>query len=99
MVSWDAAKRRANLAKHGMDFGDAVRFDFETAIVDEDRDARGEQRFRAIGFIDDRLCFLVYAEHEDDIRVISLRPATRKERRTYEEKAGQDLHARGGRTP
>jgi uncharacterized DUF497 family protein len=41
----------------------------------------------------------VYAEHEDDIRVISLRPATRKERRTYEEKAGQDLHARGGRTP
>jgi uncharacterized DUF497 family protein len=94
MVSWDEAKRRANLAKHGLDLADTVRFDFETAIVDEDRDAQSEQRFRAIGFLDDQLCFCVYTDRGDDVHAISLRRVTRKERWIYEKKIRQDIHGR-----
>src|SRR5438067_21821 len=86
MVSWDETKRRANLIKHGMDLAEVAQFDFENANVEEDRDVRGEQRFRATGFVGNRLCFCVYTDRGDDIHAISLRPATRKELRNYEEK-------------
>ena len=92
MVTWDDAKRRQNLAKHGIDLADAARFDFETAVIGDDRDARHEQRFRAIGWIDDRLCLLVYALRGDDIRAISLRPAERKEKRFYVEELQRRFH-------
>lgn len=95
MVAWDEAKRRINLAKHGMDLADAHRFDFGDAVIEEDRDARGEQRFRAVGRIGDRLCFLIYTEQGDEMRVISLRPVTRKERRDYEQRLQAGFHKRG----
>jgi len=98
MVSWNEAKRRTNLAKHGMDLADVASFDFENATIEEDRDARGEQRFRAIGFVGDRLCFCVYTDRGDDIHAISIRPASRKERRNYEKKVQLGLFGRGGRT-
>lgn len=62
MVTWDEAKRRSNLAKHGMDLADAKHFDFEHAIIEEDRDTKGEQRFRATGWMGDRLVYLVYTD-------------------------------------
>jgi len=92
MVTWDETKRRQNLAKHGLDLADAERFDFETAVIDEDRDVRYEQRFRAIGWVQDRLCYLIYAVRGDDIRAISLRPAERKDRRYYAEELQRRLH-------
>ncbi len=85
LVTWDGAKRALNLSKHGVDLAWAADFEFETALVDEDRDVTGEQRFRAIGFIGDRLFFLAYTEMEEGIRAISLRFATSKERRRYAE--------------
>jgi uncharacterized DUF497 family protein len=86
MITWDEAKRRTNLAKHGMDLADAERFDFDGAMIEEDRDAKGEQRFRAVGWIGNRLCYLIYTERGEEMRVISLRPVTRKERRDYEQR-------------
>lgn len=85
MITWDEAKRALNLSKHGVDLARALDFEFETALVDEDRDVTGEQRFRAIGFIGNGLFFLAYTERGGAIRVISLRPATSKERRRYAE--------------
>jgi uncharacterized DUF497 family protein len=86
MRTWDEAKRRSNIAKHGVDLADADAFEFETALVQEDQDAEGEQRFRAIGFIRDRLHFLVYALGDDEeVHAISLRPVTPKERKRYAE--------------
>jgi uncharacterized DUF497 family protein len=93
MATWDEAKRRQNLARHGIDLADVERFDFENATVDEDRDARGEQRLRSVGFVGDLLCFLVYTYRGDDIHAISLRPATPKERRNHE-KIQRGLHRR-----
>jgi uncharacterized DUF497 family protein len=84
-VTWDGAKRRENLRKHRLDLADASRFDFNSAIIKADRDVAHEQRFRAIGYIGERLCFLVFTFRDDDeIHAISLRPATRPERRRYE---------------
>jgi uncharacterized DUF497 family protein len=85
MVTWDEAKRRQNLAKHGLDLADAQRFDLDTAKIEEDRDATGERRFRATGWLEDKLRHLVFTFRGDEVRVISLRPVTPKERRNYEE--------------
>lgn len=85
VIVWDEKKRAANLRKHRMDLADAALFEFDTALVEEDLDAIGEQRFRAIGWIADRLCFLAFAEAGDDTRLISLRATTTRERRRYHE--------------
>lgn len=88
MTTWDEAKRRSNLAKHGVDLALAEHFDFETAEIEEDRDVRHEQRFRAIGFLGERIYFLLFTLHHDgEPHVISLRPATPKEKRHYVEGA------------
>jgi uncharacterized DUF497 family protein len=89
MTTWDEAKRRENLAEHGMDIAATAGFDSRTAVVEVDRDVRHGTRCRAIGWLRNRLCFLVYTEHEHDgdIHAISLRPATPKEHRRYAEEA------------
>lgn len=86
MYEWNDRKARTNLAKHRIAFADVFRFEWETADIriDDDMDY-GEERFVATGFIDDRVCVLVYAERGDTVRVISLRRATNEEKRRYEE--------------
>lgn len=49
-------------------------------------DFADEERWIAIGFLKLTLCFVVYAEREGHIRLISLRKATRKERDYYAKK-------------
>ena len=93
MVTWDEAKRRQNLAKHGLDLADAEHFDFDTAVIDEDRDVRHEPRFRAIGWAQGRLCYLIYTVRGDEVRAISLRPAERKDKRYYVEELQRRLHS------
>lgn len=86
MTTWDESKRRENLRKHGIDLAETEHFEFDTALVEEDRDVRREARFRAIGWLQGRLCFLVFTLREaDEVHAISLRPATPKERRRYHE--------------
>ncbi len=85
MITWDEAKRVSNLAKHGLDFADVIKFDFDTALHDlDDREEYGEVREIAIGWCESRLCFLVFVRRgRDEIRVISFRKATRPEMRRY----------------
>jgi uncharacterized protein len=86
MIRWDEAKRRSNLEKHSVDFAAAIEFDWETAIVFEDtRFDYGEVRFIAIGRIAAKVYTMVFTEILDGLRIISLRPAHRKERMRYEE--------------
>ena len=88
MTTWDETKRRSNLAKHGVDFAVAERFDFVTAIIEEDtNESYGEQRQIAIGRIDDTLYVYVYTLRGDEDHAISLRRATPRERRRYAEKS------------
>jgi len=56
------------------------------AISYEDEDAKGEQRHLSIGLDSlGRVLVVVYTYHADNIRLISARPATRKERQNYDE--------------
>ena len=79
---WDEEKRQSNRARHGVDFLEIERFDWEGAhVIASDRE--GETRFAALGIIAERLHFVVYTLREGNCRIISLRRASRKERDLY----------------
>ena len=84
--TYDPAKATANLKKHGVSFADAEGvLEDPLAITVEDPDAEGEQRFISVGLGSaGELLVVVYTERDDDHRLISARPATRKERKYYE---------------
>ena len=87
IFEWDSRKAVANIKKHGVDFADAVGiFEDVRAIVIEDADAEGEQRFCSIGLdFTMKLLVVVYTyRHEETIRIIAARKATGKERAAYE---------------
>lgn len=87
MYTWDEAKRRENLRKHGVDFAIVEGFDWLNSIASEDDSERyAEARFISIGPIGDRLYVLVWSPRGDDeVRVISLRKADKRERKRHEE--------------
>jgi hypothetical protein len=85
-IVWDEPKRQANIATHGLDLADAESFDWETAIVVPGHKAKsGRPRFRAIGVLGDELVTLVFSPlGAEAISVISLRPASRAERKLHD---------------
>lgn len=89
---WDRGKAQSNREKHGVSFPDAVAvLEDEFALTIPD-DHAGEERFVTIG--EDafgRVLVVVYTYRgEDTIRLISARPATRRERRLYREGTHDD---------
>ncbi len=85
---WDEEKRQTNIAKHGIDFLIAEEFDWETAIETiDDRYDYGEERCVALGFIKNLVCVLIYTLRSENIRIISLRKATKQEKEYYEKQA------------
>ncbi|WP_082528819.1 BrnT family toxin [Methylobacterium sp. Leaf466] len=77
----DAAKSERNAIERGLPFDAAEAFVFETALIREDtRFAYPERRLQAVGQLGDRIVMLVFTPTADGFRVISLRPAHRKER-------------------
>jgi hypothetical protein len=83
-VSFDPAKSEKNRQQRGLPFDAAELFDFETAILRQDtRVDYGEPRYQALGLLGEMICFLVFTPTADGFRVISLRKASRKERRTW----------------
>ena len=84
MITWDEAKRRANLGKHGFDFVDAEEvFDGVTYTYEDDRLAYGEQRFVTLGLLRELLVSIVHTEEGNHIHVISIRKETKREREIY----------------
>jgi uncharacterized DUF497 family protein len=86
-IEFDPKKNAINLRKHGVPLseGDGVLND-PLALTIEDRAAAGEQRFVTIGTnIFGSLMVVVWTGRSEDIRLISVRKAEPKERRTYEE--------------
>jgi uncharacterized DUF497 family protein len=84
---WDSRKSRENNKLHGVGFDIIETFDWAQAIeVLDDRFEYGEERWLAIGPIGARLYAVAFTERgENVIRVISLRPATKNERKAYAE--------------
>ena len=85
-IEFDPAKAKANLLKHRVSFADAAGvFTDPLALTIEHLDARGEQRFITIGLgSSGELMVVIYTERGGGYRLISARPATRKERKHYE---------------
>jgi len=83
---WDRDKAEANMRKHGIDFADSIAvFEDQYALTIED-DFPHEQRFVTIGMDTiGRVLVVVYTWRQGDIRVISARRATRRERQLYEQ--------------
>lgn len=92
---WDEQKRRANLRKHGFDFADvAEMFSGPMLVAPDTGDDYEETRWLGLGWIGGRLTKVVFVQKEPDIiRVISLRKATRREHRNYEEAIHDGLEA------
>jgi len=85
MPTWDTAKARANQIKHGVSFLDARDVFSGTHIVAPDRrvDYR-EQRFLAIGFVEQNCLVVVYTIRHGDPRIISARKASQDEWKKFQ---------------
>jgi uncharacterized DUF497 family protein len=86
---WDENKNVRNVQKHGISFQRACEVFFDPGLVSElaHDDGGGEVR-AAIGYLESEpsLLYVVHIESVDNvIRLISARPANRKERQTYED--------------
>ena len=87
---WDLRKAASNVRKHGVGFGEATAvFDDPLSVTISDPDhSTDEQRFLLLGLSNrGRLLVVAHSERGKSIRIISARRATRRERRTYEEKS------------
>jgi hypothetical protein len=89
-LQWDRSKAKSNLLKHGVSFDEASTvFDDVLARIFEDEDhSTQEGREIIIGHSTlGRLLVVFFTEvEEDDVRIISARTATKRERKDYEEK-------------
>ena len=89
MFAWDAGKEAINLAKHGVAFDEAATiFDDPYFMIFEDPDhSLGEYRYLIVGQSAKlRLLVVSYTDRGETTRIISAREATKRERRSYEEK-------------
>ena len=88
---WDAAKARANLAKHRVSFELATRvWDDPLYEITFDGIVDGEERWIAIGVVRGTTILVVVhtnPDPEDDqrVRIVSARRATSRERRDHEQ--------------
>jgi uncharacterized DUF497 family protein len=82
LFEWDESKRQTNLAKHRIDFQDALRI-FHGPVFESMSRRRGEERTVAIGSIEGIEIVLVYVIRGKQRRIISARRAHRNERQDY----------------
>jgi uncharacterized DUF497 family protein len=83
---WDDAKAAANLAKHGVDFIDAIGALADPNRIEDIDDGvgYGEERTRTIGMTRGNILFVVTTMRDEDLcRIISARRATRHEQNRY----------------
>ncbi len=86
-IRWDPLKAESNIRKHKVRFSDAESVLFDPgARTREEEDAPDEQRFVTIGRDSlDRILVVAYTYRGEEIRMISARRATPRERKSYEE--------------
>ena len=82
--TWDEAKRRSNLVKHGLDFADVPAvFGGITFTFEDDRFDYGEERFITLGMLKGMVVVIAHTERNDTVRIISMRKATKHEQKLY----------------
>lgn len=85
---WDSQKANSNLKKHGVSFQEAASVlgdSLSITYYDPDHSVR-EHRFITVGMSRfGRVLMVAHTDRGDNIRIISARKMTRKERKYYEE--------------
>ena len=83
-IEFDPVKDAINIEQHGLSLTDFSKLDFEKGLfAEDDRRSYGECRMRVLAPLDGRLCIAVFTMRGNRFRVISLRKANQRERRTY----------------
>ncbi|MGH8629846.1 MAG: BrnT family toxin [Burkholderiales bacterium] len=82
-ISFDPAKRRRNLAKHGIDLADCEAVFDHDVLTWEDLDSEGEVRLISVGLLKGRVVVLVWTDRESVTHAISCREAERHEQEAY----------------
>lgn len=90
---WDEAKRKSNIAKHGIVFLDVPEVFTNLMLVGTDtRKDYGEIRKIGFGFTHARLMVIAFTEREPDvIRIVSARKANTREKVHYQEAIADEL--------
>jgi len=84
---WDENKNGENIRKHGIDFADAWQvFENPLLVKLDDREDYGEDRWMGVGMMSNGIVIVLISQKETRkrIRIISMRKATKNERRRYE---------------
>jgi uncharacterized protein len=86
-IEWDEAKNASNIEKHGVSFTmAALIFDGPVLTFEDDRRDYGEQRLNSIGSASGVVILTVtHTDRQGVTRIISARPASRRERKRYDE--------------
>jgi len=85
---WDDAKAESNERKHGVSFAEAMAvFGDPLSLTGYDPDHSDEEdRYITMGLSDTgRLLLVSHTDRGDQVRIISARKASRRERRDYED--------------
>ena len=85
---WDSRKARSNLAKHDVSFAEAstVFADALSLTIPDPDHSVSEERYVTMGrAVSGKLLVVVHTERGDNIRIITARQASRRERKIYEE--------------
>jgi uncharacterized DUF497 family protein len=84
MVTYDEAKRQANLAKHGINLNDCGSvFDAPMLTVEDASEAYNEQRLKSLGWLNGRVAVLVWTDRAPGPHLISCRYGDKHETLTY----------------
>ncbi|MDD5037439.1 MAG: BrnT family toxin [Methylococcaceae bacterium] len=85
MITYDESKRQANLAKHGLDLADAGLVYYASNKITLQSPRHDEDRLMDLAMVEvfGVVLVLVYVECGDDIRAISLRRASKQERKRH----------------
>lgn len=83
--SYDRAKKKSNLIKHGLDFDEAKRVieSGNTVTFEDNRYDYDEPRFITLGNLDGSIVVIVTTESDSEIRIISMRKADKNEQKIY----------------
>ncbi|MCJ7783526.1 MAG: BrnT family toxin [Desulfobacterales bacterium] len=96
VFEWDPEKAKGNIETHGISFDEASTAfgDTLSLTIYDPLHSEQEDRFIVTGNSHkNRLLVVVHIERGQNVRIISARKATKKERKHYEENAERSRHA------
>ncbi len=88
LFEWDDLKAQTNRIKHGVSFEEAatVFADENSLTIPDPTHSHSESRFITLGSSHNKkILVVVHTDRNEKIRIISARPASKKERQQYQE--------------